>query len=271
MSFVSLYLFIFTLLTSLIFNSYALCKATLVNPKTGQTVGKAGSKASVKKYAGPTSKIRKQNETRDACENHMAQELLKLAKIENKNYITVTTEIVEGWSAPIPVLTIRRIEKKLIPKLKILKFKFSGNGNGCRHPEVNSFLNRCDNLNFVRVQHQSLKTIGAGYDIDKLEFKLAHPLLTEEHVANIIQHNIQKNPKWDAKGKIICKPFPKKEDDIKKIDYYLSTLAGGYAPCRVKGCPSQNRGPSKKGFCTAHYNEHGEKFACKKPWGRIGE
>ena len=245
---------------------------TVVNPKTGQTVGKAGRKASVEQYAGQTSKIRKQNETRDACANHMAQELLKLAKIESKNYITVTTEMVDGWSKPIPVLTIRRIKKKLIPKLVDLKFKFSkGDGGGYAHPEVSAFLNRCDLLNFVRVQYQSLLMLPGGYDIDKLEFKLAHPLLTEEHVANIIQHDIQKNPKWDAKGMIICKPFPKTEDVIKEITYSLQTLAGGYALCRVKGCPSLNRGGPCKGFCTTHYNEHGEKFARKKPWGRIGE
>ena len=203
---------------------------------------------------------------RDECENHMAQELLKLANNLSKNYITVTMELVEGWCVPIPVITMKKIDKKIIPTLEKLEFRFNG-GIGCKHPKFSRFIERCVSLNFVKVQYEDLHKIPAGYDIDKLEVKLAHPLFTKGQVANIIRHDIQKNPRWDADATITCKPFPKKEDVIKKITYSL--CARPYALCRVEGCTSQNKGGPYKGFCTVHNNEHGEKFEETKPWGRI--
>ena len=239
-----------------------------MNERNGKTVGEAEHKAGIVKYDKKTSMIRKENQMRDELENHEAQVLLRLANIISKSYITVNTETVDGWHEKLPVLTIRKIQKKLIPKLKSLDFKFNG-FEDCLHPEFSAFLNSLYKLNFVRVQCEHLHLLPAGYDIDKLEVKLAHPLFTEECVDNIIQH-IQKNPKWDANDMVICKPFPKKEDVIKKITSSLY-IEGSYGPCRVHGCPSINRGGPCKGFCSAHYNIHGNKFERKKPWGRIGE
>ena len=237
-----------------------------MNERNGKTVGKAGHKAGIVKYDKKTSMIRKQHDLRDELKNHMAQVLFRLANIISKSYITVTTEMVDGWSKAIPVLTMKKIEKKIIPKLKSLKFKFNG-FKSSSHPEFSAFIQGLMNLNFVRVQYEHLHTLPAGYDIDKLEVKLAHPLFTKGQVANIIRHDIQKNPRWDADATITCKPFPKKEDVIKKITYSL--CARPYALCRVEGCTSQNKGGPYKGFCTVHNNEHGEKFEETKPWGRI--
>ena len=252
---------------------------TVVNAKSGLTVGEAEHKAGIVMYGSKTSWLRKQHELRDELKTHKAQVLFTLASIISKNYITVTTEKVDGWSKPIPVLTMKKIEKKIIPKLKSLKFEFNG-WEDCSHPEFIAFLKGLMNLNFVKVQYGDLSKLPAGYDIDKLEVKLAHPLFTEEHVANIIQGDIQKNPRWVGNATITCKPFPKKEDVINDITYPLQPYVGKgkkrkqvYAPCRVQGCPSFNQGGKAKGFCRAHFLIHDEKFESTKAlaWGRIRE
>ena len=246
-----------------------------MNQKSGRTVGEAGHEASLEKYASQTSWLRKHHESMDKMEHHLAQQVLKLAKNLNKKYIKVTLEKVDGWPVLTPVLYIKRIEKKLIPTLEDLKFKFNGTPLG-RHPKVSAFLRVCNLLNFVMVQYTPLNKLPAGYDIDKLVFKLAHPMLTDAFVANIIQGDVQKNPKWDVNNTIIRKPFPKKEDVIKKITYPLKPTVGKgkkrkqvSAPCRVEGCTSVNRGGRAKGFCHVHYNEHGKKYEETEPWGRI--